>query len=214
MESTLTTVDWATASRSLAATGSAHVVGALEPGVPHLLMDAAAVPWRALPPVEGVVRQNGFFSHMVLDDAEPLVKALGNEIVRELTMALGSNLPSLPRFNEVGWKRYPIGTGHITTHRDPTAYDGVVAIVTLQGTASFRVWGGEVLGTPSEVHYAETPAARWDAAAGDLVLLRGNGWPTPETRCPLHEVDVPANEDRIIVTFRHNIGGAGSGYEV
>lgn len=211
---TLIAADWSAASRSLVATGSVRVTGALDPAMGQRLMDAAAPPWRPLPPEEGVVRQDGFFSHSVVADSEPLVWLLGGEIVQGLTAALAPSLPSIPHFNEVSWTRYPAGTGHITTHRDPTAYDGVVAIATLQGASAFRVWGGDVLGPPAEVLGAGTPPTTWDVTAGDLVLLRGNGWPAPKVRCPLHEVDVPADEDRVIMTFRHNSGGAGSGYEV
>jgi hypothetical protein len=210
----LSAVDWAYASGSLVTTGSVRLPRALDLAMRQRMMDAAAPPWRALSPEEGVVRQDGYFSHTVVADSEPLVWLLGGEIVEGLRATLGPSQPSIPHFNEVSWTRYPEGTGHITTHRDPTAYGGVVAIATLQGAASFRVWGGDVPGRPSEVLDTGTPPTRWEAAAGDLILLRGNGWPTPKARCPLHDVCAPHDGDRMIMTFRHNTGGAGSGYEV
>ena len=167
-----------------------------------------------LPADEGVVHQNGFGSYMVLADAAPLVRRLGDSIVVELTKATAHALPPIPEFNEVSWTLYPAGIGRITTHRDPAAYGGIIAIATLLGSAKFRIWSGEVLGTPAQVLMGDIPPTQWDAAAGDLILLRGNGWPTPATRCPLHEADSPPDGERVIMTFRHNTRGGGAGYDV
>ena len=41
----------------------------------------------------------------------------------------------------------------------------------------------------------------------------GNGWPTPNARCPMHAADPPPDGERMIMTFRHNIRGAGGGYD-
>lgn len=124
------------------------------------------------------------------------------------------DVPAIPRFNEVSWTRYPAATGRITTHRDPAPFDGIIAIATLSGRATFSVWGGAVHGTPDEVLARGTPPTEWDASAGDLILLRGNGWPTPDARCPMHGVSAPADGERTIMTFRHNTRGAGGGYDV
>ena len=63
-----------------------------------------------------------------------------------------------PLFNEVTWSLYPEGTGHITAHRDPAGVGGVIAIVTLRGTAAFDV-------------RAPNERVEWLTEAGDLVLL-------------------------------------------
>jgi len=47
-------------------------------------------------------------------------------------------------------------------------------------------------------------------AAG--VLLRGGGWPTPTSRCPIHEAQSPAAGERVTLTLRHNKGGYGADY--
>ncbi len=151
---------------------------------------------------------------MVLADAAPVVRGLGDSIVRELANATPHALPAIPEFNEVSWTLYPTGTGHITSHRDPVAYGGIIAIATLLGRATFRIWSGEALGTPAEVLMSDIPPTRWETAAGDLILLRRNGWPTPTTRCPMHEADRPPDGERIILTYRHNTRGAGAGYDV
>ena len=206
--------NWPSVSESLATSGSARIRGALSRDLVQHLMGMDRPPWHALPAEEGVVHQSGFGSYMVIADAAPPVRGLGDSIVLELRKAGRRALPAIPEFNEVSWTLYPAGTGHITTHRDPAAYGGIVAIATLLGRATFRIWGGEVLGTPAEVLMGDIPPTQWDAAAGDLILLRGNGWPTPTTLCPMHEADAPPDAERIIMTFRHNTRGAGAGYDV
>jgi hypothetical protein len=206
--------NWTSVSESLANSGSARIRGALGNDLVQHLIGTERPPWHALPADEGVVHQSGFGSYMVLADAAPLVRGLGDSIVLELTNAAPQALPAIPEFNEVSWTLYLAGTGHITTHRDPAAYGGIIAIATLLGRATFRIWSEEVLGTPAEVLMGDIPPTQWDAAAGDLILLRGNGWPTATTRCPMHEADAPPDGERIIMTFRHNTRGAGAGYDV
>lgn len=206
--------NWMTVSESLANSGSARIQGALGDDLVQHLIGTERPPWHVLPANEGVVHQDGFGSYMVLADAAPLVRRLGDSIVLELTNAAPQALPAIPDFNEVSWTLYPAGTGHITAHRDPAAYGGIIAIATLLGRATFRIWSGDVLGTPERVLMGGIPPTQWDAAAGDLILLRGNGWPTPATRCPMHEADSPPDGERVIMTFRYNTGGGGAGYDV
>jgi hypothetical protein len=210
----LCVTDWSSVGDSLVATGSVHVRGAVDCGLAQHLVDAAREPWHALGP-EGPVRQNGLASYMAVADAEPIVRNVGVDIVRELTHANASaDLPAIPTFNEVSWTRYPARNGYITAHRDPSAYGGTIAIATLVGQATFRVWGGAVLGTPSEVLAGGATPCQWDTVAGDLILLRGNGWPTPGVRCPMHEADSPPDSERMIMTLRYNTRGAGGGYDL
>lgn len=108
-------------------------------------------------------------------------------------------LEPVPKFNEVSWTHYPAAMGFITKHRDPPGAGGVIAIATLTGRATFRVW-------------ADSRSVSWQTTPGDVVLLRGHGWPRPGALCPVHEVEPPAEQDRMIMTFRHNRGGAGAAY--
>jgi hypothetical protein len=106
----------------------------------------------------------------------------------------------LPSFNEVNWTLYPRESGHITAHRDPATFAGIIAVTTLSGSATFRVSNG-------------TEHAEWDVGPGDVVVLGAHGWPG----CPLgpvHEVDPPIGGDRMIMTLRHNSRGSGGGYDV
>ncbi len=52
----------------------------------------------------------------------------------------------------------------------------------------------------------------WETCDGDLVILRGHGWPHEGSLCPLHEVESPRVGDRMTMTFRHNRRGPGGDY--
>jgi hypothetical protein len=127
------------------------------------------------------------------------VRAVAQELIGALGATLVDAAP-LPSFNEVSWTLYPTGSGHITAHRDPAAFTGVIAVATLIGSATFRVSNGR-------------DHAEWDAEPGDITLLGAQGWPGCASG-PVHEVDPPVNGDRLIMTLRHNSRGAGGGYDV
>lgn len=120
-----------------------------------------------------------------------------------LSSAAGrAGLPNLPEFNEVTWGQYPAEIGGISAHRDPSAYGGVIAVFTLWGRATFRVFDGEQV------------VAEWDTRPCQLALLRGSGWPRSDSACPVHEALPPPVGERGIMTFRHNLGGPGAGYTI
>lgn len=104
-------------------------------------------------------------------------------------------------FNHVQWGRADRGEGFITPHRDPPGATGVIAILTIDGAAIFGVWDED----SDRDHH-------WETAAGDLVVLRGHGWPTSENECPRHEVEPIADGSRSILTLRHNRSGYGGDY--
>jgi hypothetical protein len=135
-------------------------------------------------------------AHSDLDVADDSVVALANELVNTFNSVAGGYAP-LPSFNEVTWTLYPRDKGHITAHRDPPAFTGVVTVATLAGSARFRVSNG-------------TDHDEWETASGDVVVLGAHGWPS----VPVHEVDPPTDGDRMIMTLRHNSRGPGGGYDV
>src|ERR1700676_4161957 len=104
--------NWASISGSLANSGSARLKGALGSDIVQHLIGAERPPWHPLPGEEGGVHQSGPRSSMVLTDAAPIVRGLGESIVRELTDGARQPLPAIPEFNEVSWTLYPTGTGH------------------------------------------------------------------------------------------------------
>lgn len=87
---------------------------------------------------------------------------------------------------------------------------GVIAVLTLRGRAPFRVW--ETDGSSVDAAGQPELAEEWETNDGDLVLLRGDGWPTPTSRCPIHEAQSPPRGDRSTLTLRHNKGGYGADY--
>ena len=156
------------------------------------------------------MRQAGLHRGAYFDRTAPEVRAFGLAVVAGLGAHLDcvATLP-VPAFDEVEWSRSVDGVGYITAHRDPPGVGGVIAIVTLSGTTRFRVWPGDV--DPRQDPGA-APPAEWDTGDGDLVLLRGTGWPHSDARCLVHEVDSPPSGERAVLTFRHNRGGPGADY--
>ena len=188
--------DWESAGASLFRGGWARLSGAVPADWLNRLIKARTSPWQPLPEEEGVVRQGGFAAYTGLDAADDSVVAFAQVLLGALDPAVGDRSP-LPWFNEVSWTLYPRGSGHITAHRDPEAFTGVIAVTTLAGSARFRVSNG-------------ADHAEWETAPGDVVVLAGHGWPS----VPVHEADPPTSGDRMIMTLRHNGRGSGGGYDV
>jgi len=195
-------IDWDQAVSDLAACGWARAPHALAASEADRLGDDNGRTWTVAGD-EGVVRQHVIGSYTPYAEALPVVRAVGDHLIAGLSAAAWRHTqPVLPAFNEATWCRYPAGTGHITAHRDPSAYGGVVAVFTLAGSATVRAWNSD--GRMTE----------WQTGPGQLVVLRGVGWPAADSQCPLHEVDPPVEGERRIMTLRHNLGGAGTGYTV
>ena len=193
-------VDWKEAWRSLVHHGCARLPAAVSDDAAGRLADARQASWKPLPPEEGVVRQHGFGSYVPFEDAGVAVQKLASQVVTQLARAATPGTPILPPFNEATWTHYPAGLGHISEHRDPPAYTGIIVVTTLLGEARFVACsdGGD--------------QQEWLTSTGDIVLLTGCGWPTDSSRCPVHAVDPPAATDRMILTLRSNARGAGADY--
>jgi hypothetical protein len=140
------------------------------------------------------VHQSGLACGVSVNRADAVVRHFGAAIRESLTNALPLGLSPLPPFNIVTWNRSQDGIGYITAHRDPPTVGGAIAIVTLWGRAVFRVWN-------------EQQPTEWITGDGDLVIIRGNGWPNEDSVCPIHEAESPIEGDRMIMTLRYNKGG-------
>jgi hypothetical protein len=196
----LDVVDWTSATRSLVEDGWVRLEGVVSGRTCGRLVGAAPMTWEPEPEAVGSVRQSAVSTGLYFDRAATSVREVGFAISDALTEARSRGTPAIPCFNEVRWSRSQEGAGHsITAHRDPPLCGGVIAIVTLFGKARFRVWSG-------------ADAVEWETADGDLVILRGNGWPAETSRCPVHEAELPAVGDRMVVTYRYNQGGPGADY--
>jgi hypothetical protein len=195
-------IPWNDAVTALADRGWTFVPTALSVALAEQLGEDDRRQWRLLGN-EDRVEQHAFGAYMPFVDTLPLARAIGDDLVAGLSeAALRRGLPVVPGFTEATWSRWPVRTGRISSHRDPREYGGVIAIFTLRGHAIFRVFDDH------------QRATEWETGPGQLAILRGTGWPSPDSNCLVHEVEPPMNEERLIMTFRYNSGGAGSGYTV
>lgn len=203
---------WADVARRLIDPGWARLESVLDPGACEELERVAPSPWFPLPETEGPagVRQAGLVCSTSVSTAGAPVAALADAIRRGLDHAMPETVEPLPGFNHVSWCRADRDQHFITPHRDPDTAGGVVAIATLRGRASFRVWDLDCSLDHAERHPGL--ATRWVTDDGDLVLLRVGGWPHRATRCPIHQVDTPVSGARVTLTLRHNKGGFGADY--
>lgn len=95
--------------------------------------------------------------------------------------------------NDLILQRYAPGSRGITPHRDHLCYEGVIAIVTLSGSARFFVCADRSGMGADEV----------DMPAGSLLLMRASGFAGRRDR-PFHFVrDV--SDERISLGLRHDV---------
>jgi hypothetical protein len=205
-------IDWDVVVPQIASRGWARLTGAVAPDALVALEHAAPGPWSSLPDTEGGagVRQAGLACHGAVDAAGDVVAALADGIRAGIDGAGAADVAPLPVFNHAEWCRSERGRKYITAHRDPDTAGGVIAILTIRGQATFRVW--EFDGPLPEARRRPEVATAWETGDGDLVLLRGGGWPRPASRCPVHEAESPPDGDRVTLTLRHNKGGYGAAY--
>jgi hypothetical protein len=172
---------------------------------------AAPGPWSSLPESEGSagVRQAGVASHSAVDHAADVVRSLADRIKASIDAASNGIAP-LPAFNHAEWCRAEKGQKFITPHRDPQTAGGVIAVLTIRGRAVFRIW--DLDGSLANARSHPELATSWGSDDGDLVLMRGGGWPLRTSRCPIHEAESPLEGDRVTLTLRHNKGGYGADY--
>ncbi|MBO0879764.1 MAG: hypothetical protein J2P17_05215 [Mycobacterium sp.] len=163
---------------------------ALTPATAAALVEAAPSTWRdEESPTGGGVTFSSSVTGMALGDSAQEVRRVGTQVLQSLDV-------DAPPFNEVTWNRYAPGEGHISMHRDPPGVGGVIAVFTLYGEATFTI----------------EDQAEFPVAPGDLVLLAGNTWPHEFDRCIRHAASRPLDGERMILTFRHNLNGAGASY--
>jgi alkylated DNA repair dioxygenase AlkB len=175
--------------------------GALADDECRALQDIAPATWRELEPRVGYVEQAGEYAQLALVDSSLAVQEVAAAITERVATARRDIDPAILVFNEATWQRHAEGVGRISAHRDQSFYVGVIAILTLLGSAPFAILGGR---EPRVV------IEEWNTAPGDVVLLRGTGWGDPDARCPWHDVGRPTTSQRITLTLRHNSRGPGN----
>jgi hypothetical protein len=208
----LSDIGWAEVVDQLTSRGWARLREAVAPDALEALEHAAPEPWSSLPATEGSagVHQAGLVCHSSVDEAADGVRSLAEEICAGID---GLDIPCIapvPMFNHAEWCRAERGEKFITPHRDPETAGGVIAVLTIHGRAVFRVWDLDRSLADAQSH--PELAATWETEDGDVVLMQGGGWPSPTSRCPIHEAESPLEGDRITLTLRHNKGGYSSDY--
>lgn len=205
-------VHWDMVVSALRTRGWARIERAVEADFAVQLEAAAPGPWTSLPTTEGGagVRQAGLACHAEVNATSGVVAQLAEAIRVGIDGASERDVPLLPAFNHADWCRSERGEKFITAHRDPSTAGGVIAVLTIRGQAPFRVW--EIDGSPRDAERHPELATSWTTADRDLVLLQGGGWPTPQSRCPIHEAQTPTSGERVTLTLRHNKGGYGADY--
>jgi hypothetical protein len=196
---TMGDVDWSEALLALWSCGWARLAGALPPLLCDELFAAAPATWVRQPDELGVVQQGGQHCGAPIEQAPAVLGELVDALAGAIDAAAPAGCPPLPRWNEAEWNQDDDGTLFITQHRDPPLAGGTIAVLTLAGSARFRVWDDD-------------GAHEWDTGPGDVVLMAGQGWPTPQSTCPLHEAESPGPGGRRTLTLRHHLGGAGAAW--
>ena len=215
VEAGLEAVDWAAAIESLGGPGWVRLPSVVSARTCERLSEAAPSSWSPLIEDEegsGFVRQGGLSCHAELARAASVVRWFAQSVESAINRTRSANMLGLPAFNHAQWGTSLDGIGFITRHRDPPKAGGIIAITTLAGRARFRVWDDDGVSDLPSARHTRATAHEWHTEGGDLVLLRGGGWPSQASRCPVHEVESPPVGDRIILTLRHNKDGFGANY--
>lgn len=206
----LSSIVWSEVADRLVACGWARLTEAVSSHTLESLEQAAPGPWSSLPEIEAGVRQAGLTCHGAVEEAEYVVGSLADAIRVGLDSAHIPGAAPLPAFNHAEWCRAERGQKFIAAHRDPHTAGGVIAVLTIRGTAVFRVWDFD--GSLADAQRLPELATVWESHDGDLVLMTGGGWPVASSWCPIHEAESPLEGDRVTLTLRHNKGGYGADY--
>ncbi len=156
--------------------------------------EVAAAAFERLPEHAGQIRQEGeLFVLTTGFDAYPAIKDLRDELTHAVRVH-GADVAGLDHWvpDEVSVQRYHRGTIGITPHRDLKRHRNLVAVFTVEGSATFTLCKNR----------AGEPLAEWSAGTGSLVLLRGPGLGGIDDGRPLHAVTGPTAGQRISVGFR------------
>jgi hypothetical protein len=168
-----------------------------------LLSACAGLSYRAARPLVGAagqeVRQD-FELSMAIGSDDPL-----RQLALALTSATNAALALLPAallpdgidFNDLIVQRYQAGSAGITPHRDHIRYGGLVALVTLEGSADLLLCADRAGSNPRA----------FPMAPGGLTLMRAPGLDGRGER-PFHCV-APLREPRVSIGLRHDTQAAG-----
>jgi alkylated DNA repair dioxygenase AlkB len=134
----------------------------------------------------------------------PELERLRDELAARVHAAAG-DVAGLARWrpDEVSIQRYHPAPVGITPHLDHKRYRYLVVLATVVGEAAFTL-------CRNREDREGAAIARWNAAPGSLVLLRGPGFDNLDDGRPLHAVAAPARGTRISLGFRMDALRGGS----
>lgn len=169
--------------------------GAVDPAIcESLRLPGDDARWQPLDAQVGRVYMSGWYHQPTRAELPTTAVTLANGLVDALRAEL-HGLAAPDEFNEFSWQRHVPGNHAVTTHRDQSVYTGLVAVITLIGTARFSIHNHQ---DGPEVHGLDT-------STGDLVILRAAGLTQPEAPRPWHSVAAPTSEERQTITMRHSL---------
>lgn len=175
-------------------------------GCAALLAASAALTYRKARPVIGEGERRvyqDFEICMPVPEGSPFHDcrdAVERLIARALLEMPAPPLARAPRLNDLVVQRYPAGSQGITAHRDHLCYRGLVAILTLAGTARFFV----------STERSGEGAREVSIPPGSLLLMRAPGFAGRDER-PFHFLS-DVTEERVCLGLRHDVRAeAGAG---
>lgn len=180
----------------VAASGFAHVRGALDDDDRRLLLAEAAgergrflrVPAR----VNGVQQRADQLSLRVGDPRCPVVNGLARRLRDLLVSCPDSHGQHRFDATEARYMRYRGATGGLGAHRDGMCYGLVVAVYSIAGSAEFTV-----------LPDGDEPTLRMLVEPGDLLLLRAPGFDGEPDGRRRHAVGPPlSGDERVSLTLR------------
>jgi hypothetical protein len=200
MSTLLTSLDLREPLMRTAEVGASFVTDALAgPAREILRAEITAGSFEPLPDRIGPygVRQEAELLQIDPDDdtAYPTVCQLRIDLAR-LVHADGQGIAGLAQWrpNDIAAMRYHAGSLGITPHRDNKRYRHLIAIFTIESSASFTLCGDR----------EGTVVDHWQTLPSSLVLLRAPGLAGVEDGRPFHTVGGPTSSTRISLTLRNS----------
>jgi hypothetical protein len=198
MPTLLTSLDLREPLARAAGVGAAFVAEALDGSAREpLRAEISAGNFEPLPEQSGLygVRQEAELRVLPAHDLRtyPTVAQLRTDLV-QLVHAHGQTIAGLAAWqpNDIAAMRYHAGSFGITPHRDTKRYRHLVAIFTIEGSASFTLCADR----------DGTVLDQWQTVPNSLVLLRAPGLAAAEDSRPFHAVGGPTRDTRVSLTFR------------
>jgi hypothetical protein len=140
-------------------------------------------------PRAGKVTQSGSAGLIVDRQSLEMCRRIEHDILGAIPESF--ELPHYFAFNELLYQRYS-SEGYISPHRDHVRYVGLIALVTLEGSATFSVLQDRDL---------ESTLAKWEVSPGDIIFLRGAD-SDGVGRCPFHCVGGTIGGSRTMISMR------------